>query len=154
MKDLVSLLDVNVLIALLEPNHIHHGIAHEWFANARSQGWATCPLTQNGFIRITSQRSYSYPTTPHVAIKSLRQLTTHSDHNFWPDSVSLLDSSVCDATRLLSSAQITDSYLLALAKQNRGKLVTFDMRLVANAVPDGEDHLHLIAQLPPPIIPR
>ena len=145
MRRAVSLLDVNVLIALFEPNHIHHSLAHNWFADARSDGWATCPLTQNGFIRITSQRSYAYPTTPHLAIKSLRQLTTHSDHHFWPDAVSLLDSAVCDATKLLSSAQITDSYLLVLAKQNGGKLVTFDTRLVANAVPGGEDHLQLIA---------
>ncbi len=145
MRRAVSLLDVNVLIALFEPNHIHHSLAHNWFADARSDGWATCPLTQNGFIRITSQRSYAYPTTPHLAIKSLRQLTSHSDHNFWSDSVSLLDSSVCDATRLSSSAQIRDSYLLALAKQNEGILITFDKRLVSSAVLGGEHHLHLIA---------
>ena len=141
---MAALLDVNVLIALLEPNHIHHDIAHDWFGDQRQGNWASCPLTQNGFIRIISQRNYGYPMTTASAAAALAAFIAETDHEFWPDSISLLDLSHCDATRLASAGQLTDTYLLALAKANGGQLVTLDARLIVNAVADGKDSLTLL----------
>ena len=141
---MVALLDVNVLIALLEPKHIHHDIAHDWFGNHRLGHWASCPLTQNGFIRIVSQRSYGYPMGTAAAAAALAAFIAETDHEFWPDSVSLLDPSHCDASRLSSAGQLTDTYLLALAKAKGGQLITLDARLSVSAVAGGRDSLTVL----------
>lgn len=131
------LLDVNVVIALLDPQHIHHDIAHEWFAAEGSASWATCPLTENAVIRILSQPSYPNAVpSPTAAIDLLRELCSLDGHEFWFDSVSLLDRSVVDAESLLSHGRVTDTYLLALAASRDGILATFDRRITTNAVPD------------------
>jgi uncharacterized protein len=135
------LLDVNVLIALLEPAHVHYDIAHNWFEDTGNTAWATCPITQNGFIRIVSQRSYGYPMETSMAIDVLRRFTAQRGHIFWPDSVSLVDERFTISNRINSPRQVTDTYLLALAKANDGYLVTLDARLIATAVPGGTDHL-------------
>lgn len=142
---MVHLLDVNVLLALLDPYHVQHDIAHHWFERRSAPKWATCAITQNGYMRIARQSRYSNPQPTSIALLSLAKFTQSDDHVFWPDSISLLDPIICDSSRLNSAGQITDSYLLALAKQNEGMLVTFDTRLVVSAVPNGEHHLHLIA---------
>lgn len=140
------LLDVNVLIALIDPGHVQHDIAHEWFSAKGRQSWATCPLTQNGVLRIVGQARYpNSPGTPAAVWDLMCALVCLPGHEFWPDDVSLLDDAKVDATRLLTSAQVTDTYLLALAVAHKGCLATFDRRLVVDAVHGGAKALHLVA---------
>jgi len=129
-----ALLDVNVLVALLQPDHIHFERAHAWWSVHSGQGWASCPLTQNGFIRIVSQPNYPGPLPVARAIDEMAAQIAATDHQFWPDDVSLLDSDVADRTRLLGPKQLTDVYLLALAVKNGGRLVTFDRAIPIQAV--------------------
>ncbi len=139
------LLDVNVLIALIDPMHVQHDAAHEWFADRGQQAWATCPLTENGVLRIVGHARYpNSPGTPAAVAELLAGLRALAGHTFWPDDISLLDINKLDTTRLLTSGQITDSYLLALACAHNGQLATFDRRLVTDAVRNGAQALHLI----------
>jgi toxin-antitoxin system PIN domain toxin len=142
------LLDVNVLIALIDPTHISHDAAHHWFESLGKASWATCPITENGVIRIVGHPSY--PNTPgsttDVSIV-LTRMCELSGHVFWPDSLSLTDAAQVDASQVLTSAQVTDTYLLALARANRGKLATFDRRLSTKAVSGGKETLHVIGNL-------
>jgi toxin-antitoxin system PIN domain toxin len=129
-----SLLDVNVLIALFDPDHTLHGPATHWFdANAR-EGWASCPLTQNGFIRVASQPTYPNPLPVDVVAQRLREAASHGHHEFWADEVSLLDKRAVDTTRIHGPRQLTDVYLLSLAVARGGRLVTFDRSLPLEAV--------------------
>ncbi|MEO8385501.1 MAG: TA system VapC family ribonuclease toxin [Betaproteobacteria bacterium] len=139
------LLDVNVLIALIDPAHVQHDAAHDWFARHGKNSWATCPLTENGVLRIVGHARYpNSPGTPAAVGQLMRDICKLPGHVFWPDDISLLNTKILDASRLLSSAQVTDSYLLALAIAHDGKLATFDRRLVVDAVPAGSQGLHLI----------
>jgi uncharacterized protein len=139
-----ALLDVNVLIALLDPNHIQHGLTQDWFTDRMGKGWASCPITENGFVRIVSQPNYPHPVAIAEAVATLAALMRETDHVFWADSVSLADRNHFDPERLLSPRQITDSYLLALAAANGGILATLDRRLIVDATPAAKDHLLLI----------
>lgn len=140
------LLDVNVLIALIDPAHVQHDRAHDWFAVTGKYAWATCPLTENGVLRIVGHSSYpNSPGSPSAVAGLVSILRTLEGHEFWPDDVTLFDDRLIDAARLLGSAQVTDSYLLALARAHGGKLATFDRQLITSAVVDGETALHLIA---------
>lgn len=129
-----ALLDVNVLIALLDADHTSHTAALAWFANHAALGWASCPITQNGCVRIMSHPSY--PGAPPVAevVQRLRRATGEQVHEFWPDDVSLLDDTHLDATRIHGPRQLTDVYLLALAVHHGGALVTFDRSIAIGAV--------------------
>jgi len=139
------LLDVNVLIALIDPAHIQHDAAHEWFAAYGQHSWATCPLTENGVLRIVGHARYpNSPGTPSAVAPLMVGLCALPGHVFWPDDISLFDTERFDMARLLISGQVTDSYLLALAYAHGGQLATFDRRLVMSAVRDGEQGLHLI----------
>ncbi len=139
------LLDVNVLIALIDPAHIRHDDAHDWFAAKGGRAWATCPITENGVLRIVGNSRYpSSPGNPAAVAEILLVFRNLGTHEFWPDDISLLDRSAIDATRLLNSAQVTDSYLLALAKARGGQLATFDRQLVSDAVVGGALALHPI----------
>ncbi len=139
------LLDVNVLIALIDPNHVRHDDAHEWFAARNGMIWATCPLTENGVLRIVGSTQYpNSPGTPAVIVPVLTALRAMPGHEFWPDDLSLIDAPHLDPTRLTSSAQVTDTYLLALARAHEASLATFDRSLVSNAVRGGAEALHLI----------
>jgi len=139
------LLDVNVLIALVDPSHVQHEAAHRWFAEQGQQAWATCPLTENGLLRIVGNLRYpNSPGSPAAVVPLMAGLRALPGHVFWADSISLLDTDKFDLERLLSSKQVTDSYLLALAIANGGQLATFDYRLVTAAVRDGVNGLHLI----------
>ena len=129
-----SLLDVNVLIALLQPDHAHHGVAHRWWSAQRSEGWASCPLTQNGFVRIVSQPKYPKPLSIISALDLLEEEIAGTDHAFWPDDISLLDARRIDRARILGPKQLTDVYLLALAVKNGGRLATFDRGIPVGAV--------------------
>ncbi|MCG6114082.1 MAG: PIN domain-containing protein [Mesorhizobium sp.] len=139
------LLDVNVLIALIDPNHVAHQQAHEWFKATGQDDWSTCPLTENGVIRIIGHSSYpntlGSPAAVSGIVKALRALPGHS---FWPDEISLVSCDGVDPQRILTAGQVTDTYLLALAKSRGGSLATLDRRLSTAAVKDGRAALHLI----------
>lgn len=141
----VYLLDVNVLIALIDPSHVQHEQAHDWFARTGRQGFATCPITENGLLRIVGHPKYpNSPGTPGVVMKSLAAIRALEGHAFWPDDISLADSRHVDAARLSSHAQLTDSYLLALATAHGGRLASMDRKLVVDVVKDGGEMLELI----------
>ncbi len=139
------LLDVNVLIALSDPAHVQHELAHDWFAAHGQHAWATCPITQNGLLRIVGHARYpNSPGTPAAVAMTLASLCALPGHVFWPDDISPMDAKYIDPSRLLSSSQVTDSYLLALAGAHDGQLATFDRKLVTNAVRAGAKALCLI----------
>ena len=139
------LLDVNVLIALIDPTHVQHNRAHDWFATEGKKAWTTCPLTENGVLRIVGHPRYpNSPGAPAVVAEILTTLRSVGGHRFWPDDVTLFDPQRVDLTRLLDSSQITDTYLLTLAIAHGGRLATFDRRLVASAVRGETKALHLI----------
>lgn len=141
----VWLLDVNVLVALLDPRHSHHIRAHAWFA-AAAGAWASCALTQNGALRIMSNPRYTNPMPSAIdAARLLARLCAAPEHRYWPCDLSLLNDSTVVSDRLLTHSQITDTYLLALAVKHGGRLATFDKRLVADAVRGGQAALHVIA---------
>ncbi|MFZ1319025.1 MAG: TA system VapC family ribonuclease toxin [Candidatus Nitrotoga sp.] len=141
----VFLLDVNVLIALIDPAHVQHDAAHDWFAAHGKRAWATCPLTENGVLRIVGHPRYpNSPGTPAEVAQLMKGLRALPGYVFWPDNISLLDTEMIDTERLLNSGQVTDSYLLALACAHKGQLATFDRRLVTDAVCGGAQGLHLI----------
>lgn len=129
-----ALLDVNVLIALLDSDHASHESAISWFAKHAREGWASCPITQNGCIRIMSNPGYPNPLPVQALVDHLADACHEEIHEFWPDGVSLLDSDAVDSTRIHGPRQLTDIYLLALAVQHRGKLVTFDTGITLEAV--------------------
>lgn len=139
------LLDVNVLIALIDPVHVQHDRAHAWFAAKGQNAWATCPITENGVLRIVGHPRYpNSPGSPAAVAGLLASFRGLPGHTFWPDDVSLLDPQRVNAARLLDSAHVTDSYLLALACAHGGQLASFDQRLVPDAVIDGNKAFHLI----------
>lgn len=130
------LLDVNAVIALIDPLHVHHDRAHRWFAARGDGAWHTCPIVQNGVVRVVSHPKYANTQPAPVVLASLGSLAARAGHVFLPDTVSLLDSSV-HTERLLASSQVTDTYLLHLAASNDALLATFDTRIVTSAVPSG-----------------
>lgn len=139
------LLDVNVLIALIDPAHVQHDHAHDWFGASGKHAWATCPLTENGVVRIVGHARYSNsPGTPAAVAELLTVFRALEGHEFWTDDVTLFDGRLVDAARLIDSGQITDTYLLALACAHGGKLATFDRYLVTDAVRDGKAALYVI----------
>lgn len=139
------LLDVNVLIALVDPKHIHFKIANDWFDAVGVEGWATCPTTQNGVIRIVGHSSYPNSSgSPSAVAAILKEFVSLPSHLFWPDDFSLLDDEQIDLGRLLTSKRITDTYLLALAVRNGGRLATLDHRLAVDPVIGGREALVLI----------
>jgi toxin-antitoxin system PIN domain toxin len=140
------LLDVNVLIALMDPDHAFHHRAHAWWS-LEPRAWASCPLTENGLLRIMTLPSYS--KTSRFTIKEiagrLSLFTDTSDHQFWPDSISIREPSRFDHGAILSSKHLTDLYLLALASEHQGCLVTFDQHIPPAAVIDsGPSQLEVI----------
>lgn len=139
-----ALLDVNVLIALLDSDHVSHVAAMKWFSDNAQHGWASCPITQNGCIRILSHPGYPNSVPPRVVIERLAEATASEVHEFWPDDVCLLDGRTADATRIHGPRQLTDLYLLALAVRHGGKLVTFDKSIALDAI-EGAQPRHLLA---------
>lgn len=138
------LFDVNVLIAIIDEGHEHHHKVHEWWAANMSAGWATCPLTENGMVRIMSQSRYKTPISTTFAIDLLSEQVRQTDHAFWPDDISLRDNGWIDPDRILGPNQITDAYLLALAVKNEGRLATFDRSIALSVVRRAEAR-HLVA---------
>jgi len=131
----ISLLDVNVLIALFDAAHVHHRSAHAWMRTNRTQGWASCPITQNGCIRVMSQPTYPGHLPVAELVRRLAVATAAREHSFWPDSISVGDETKIAADFILIPRFLTDVYLLALAVEHGGRLVTFDHRIPVAAVP-------------------
>lgn len=129
-----ALLDVNVLIALLDSDHASHASALEWFAANARNGWASCPITQNGCIRVMAHPGYPHALPVAAIVERLADAAHQPQHAFWPDDASLLDREAIDPARVHGPGQLTDVYLLALAVKHRGRLVTFDKSIALEAV--------------------
>jgi len=138
-----ALLDVNVLIALLDVDHVHRRVATNWLSRNLHQGWASCPITQNGCVRIMSQPAYPGGFSPKAVAARLAEAAAGSEHAFWPDDVNLLETGTLDWGRVFGHRQITDLYLLALAVRQGGRFVTFNRRLDP-AVVAGASSQHLV----------
>jgi len=140
-----ALLGVNVLLALLDSDHVDHVRAGEWLDAEVEAGWASCPITENGFVRIISQPRYPSPVLPAQAVELLADARRSRHHAFWPCDVSLLEAQVVDRSRLHGSRQVTDAYLLALAVAHDGRFVTFDRALTLETVHGAtQDHLTVL----------
>lgn len=142
-----SLFDVNVVIALIDPQHSLHSPAHRFWKESPSKDWATCPLVENGVVRILT--GASYPGASAITIEDvfflLRDLIAATDHQFWADDITLLDPSRFESKRILGPRQLTDIYLLGLAAAKGGRLVTFDRKITPAAVPGAsEENLFVI----------
>lgn len=133
-----ALLDVNVLIALLDADHVLHARATTWFGSNARSGWASCPITQNGCIRIMSHPGYPNALPARAVMERLTEACSSSLHEFWPDDISLLDAGVVEAGLIHGPRQLSDIYLLALAMRHRGRFVTFDTSVPLDAVRSAE----------------
>ena len=142
----VALLDVNVLVALFDPDHVHHEASHDWFRQNRREGWATCPMTENGLVRILSNPAYTTaPESLGSIAGRLVAFCASGNHIFWPDEISLLDGRRIRLESRLSHRNLTDVYLLALARHRGGRLATFDRSIPPAAVVGAElSHLEVI----------
>ena len=143
-----ALLDVNVLVAMLDPSHPDHDDAHFWFDKNAKFGWATSPATINGCIRILSNPAYkAIDARPEEVAEKLRTATTHRDHRFWQDDVNLIDAAVIRTEMLGGHKLVTDAALLALAFRNDGRLATFDRSIPLKAVVGAQaEHLEVIGR--------
>jgi len=142
-----ALLDVNVVIALLDPDHAFHERAHAWWATQAKAGWASCPLVENGVVRIMSNPAYSRKArfNPVELIATLSMFVSQTNHEFWPDEVSLRDEKLFVTERIHGSRQLTALYLLALAVRRGGQLATFDREIPLSAVKSAKPaHLFVI----------
>jgi toxin-antitoxin system PIN domain toxin len=134
---MAALLDVNALIALIDSDHVSHPAMQRWFTKHHRLGWVTCPLTENGIVRVLSQPGYpSGQRNPAEVIQVLNALKVafEKSYQFWSDDVSITDDKLFDTTLIAGSRQITDVYLLGLAARHQGTLVSFDRSLVWQAV--------------------
>jgi toxin-antitoxin system PIN domain toxin len=132
---MIALLDVNVLVALAWPNHVHHVAALRWFRANHHHGWATCPSTQNGFVRVSSnQRILPGAKTPREAILLLEKITALAGHYFWQEDLSVLSPKWVAAEKLNAHYQVSDAHLLGVALRHDGCLATFD-RAIRTLVP-------------------
>ena len=132
---MVALLDVSILIALFDADHVHHQVTHDWFEEQRSSGWATCPITENGFIRIaTSPSLFNPPRRPAEVVEELRAFRESGHHHFWPDAVSIADDKVFAPKMIRGHKQVSDAYLLGLATSRRGAFATLDQTIPVSAV--------------------
>jgi toxin-antitoxin system PIN domain toxin len=138
------LLDINVLLALSDPMHLHHDAAHRWFNPKGQSAWSTCPFTENGFVRIASHPNYpNRPGDVPIVMNILRQFCATPGHCFWSANVSVLDLLSADA--LIPHSQIADVYLLGLAVHHGGKLATFDTKISATVIQGGKEALEIIS---------
>lgn len=139
-----TLLDVNVLIALAWPNHLHHHPARRWFDVRRAHGWATTPITELGFVRVSSNRKViPDATTPGVALQVLQALCELDGHQFWADESRLIEPPFA-LDRLGSHQQVTDVHLAALAARNGGTLATFDRGIPRGLAPEVRKVVELV----------
>jgi predicted nucleic acid-binding protein len=120
---------------MFDPGHVFHNAAHQWFGQNRKHGWASCPITINGCIRILTNINYPVlkQTASQIAL-DLRDFCQTADHHFWPDSASLLDDTLFQMSAVFGHKNVTDVYLLGLAVHNHGRLATFDRGIPLDAV--------------------
>lgn len=138
---------MNVLVALAWPNHVHHAPAHRWFGANREHGWATCPLTESGFVRVSSnRRAIPEACTPAEAIALLGRIRALAGHVFWADDISPADRHATPFKRVAGYRQVTDAHLLALAIRHGGALATFDRGLAELA---DRERLHAVQVIRP-----
>ena len=131
----VALLDVNALVALAWDSHVHHAAIRAWFASSAERGWATCPLTESGFVRVSSNRKVlTHPITVEEARGVMATMRAVADHQFLIDDVSITDG---DIPSLSGHRQVTDAHLLTLARRRGARVVTFDGGL--NSLAQGRD---------------
>lgn len=132
-----ALLDVNVLVALAWPSHVHHATAHAWFSQHQPLSWATCPATESGFVRVSSNAAViPHAVVPVVAIELLDQITRLEGHEFWADDVRGVVGAQLDKGLVVGHRQVSDAHLLALALSRGGFLATLD-RGVRGLAPRG-----------------
>jgi toxin-antitoxin system PIN domain toxin len=133
----VYLLDINVLVALLWTNHEHHRAASDWHRSHQRAGWATCPLTQAGFVRVSSNpQVFRDAPSPARAVEVLQANLRHPTHRFWKEDIPFAQAVAPFGGRLTGHQQTTDAYLLGLAIRKQGVLATFDTSVTALV----EDH--------------
>lgn len=144
---MIALLDVNVLVALFDPSHLHHEAAHSWFSLNRSHRWATCALTENSLVRVLSNPAYpGRRTTVEDAASRLRTFCSSREHVFWADSISVRDRARFHWNHVQGHRQLTDVYLLALSVSSEGRLATFDSAISIRSVQGAKPHhLELLA---------
>lgn len=141
---MIHLLDVNLLVALAWPNHIHHAAALGWFRRSQVSGWATCPLTESGFVRVSSNASVMPDArSPREAIHLLRRIVALPHHVFWHDDVSMAASEFLQEVLFVGHRQVTDAHLLTLAQNRGGRLATLDGRM-RSLVPRGQDAAEIL----------
>lgn len=132
------LLDVNVLLALAWPNHVHHAAARTWFASSHTDGWLTCGVTESGFIRVSSNvRATPDARTPGEAALLLHRICSLTGHEFVSDSMSLADAHQALGEMAHSSSDVTDAHLILIARNARANFVTFDRRAAEIAAAHG-----------------
>jgi uncharacterized protein len=140
----ISLLDVNCLIALLDLDHVHHSAMARWFRSHSTKGWATCPITENGLVRVMSLPRYpSGRRSPREVIERLQMLKTdyETTHQFWQAGISLTDESIFKTEFITGALLVTDAYLLGLAAKHGAKFVSFDRTLPWQAIRTGTARL-------------
>jgi uncharacterized protein len=131
----VALLDVNVLLALFHEGHVHHDVAHDWFVDSGASGWASCPMTENGLLRILSNPARVKEHLPlHEVRDLLKTFCEHSAHQFWPDDLSLRDADRFNFAAIRGHQQLADVFLLGLAVKHGGRFVTLDQRVALAGV--------------------
>ena len=141
-----ALLDVNVLVALFDPDHIHHETAHDWFADHRTDGWASCSITENGLVRVLSHPAYGVGLRAVDVVDRLRRFKASGHHLFWDDRQSIADAGAFRTDVIANPRQVTDVHLLGLAVAHAGRLATFDKAIPWRAVVGATaDHLQVIA---------
>jgi toxin-antitoxin system PIN domain toxin len=138
-----ALLDVNVLIALLDEAHVHHALAGRWLADHIESGWASCPLTQLGCVRVMAQPAYPNTQPAATVSRRLAAATRERHHEFWPATLDAMADDVFAWSEVLTSRHATDMYLLALAVHRGGRFVTFDRHVPTRAVA-GATARHLV----------
>lgn len=139
-----ALLDVNALIALVDADHVHHEAMRRWFMARERGGWATCPLSENGMVRVLSQPAYrSGRRSPAEVIEVLNALKAVflRSYEFWVDEISITDEAIFDSALIAGARQVTDIYLLGLAVRHEGVVVSFDRSLAWQAVRGGSTRL-------------
>lgn len=137
------LLDVNLLLALADPMHVHHDRVHRWFGTTGQHAWATCPITENAFVRVASHPHYpNRPGDSAVILGLLRQFCTHSGHVFWSDDASL--RTLLTPGAVFTHNHVTDVYLLGLAAMRGGKLATLDQHIVVSNVANGDNAIEVL----------
>ena len=143
----MNLLDVNLLVALCDADHVHHQSASNWFRANRAEGWATCPLTENGLLRVMGHQRYpAGPGSPEAVRPLLQSLRSIPGHVFWDDNLSIADNRTFPSLGGVTSKQLTDLYLLALCVAKGGSLATLDTRIDPSPIPGGNQALVTIPE--------